>query len=493
MASGRRMPPYRRLLRDNIYMNGKHIPIDSRRRIEDMAKKSGKKKDEKTVDEFIPIVDFGDEEDEIDFENALDVLDDDTDTTDPKHPDITSDDLDAYVHDGGIDCYEKTPIMDIPQAPTAGYIYPDDPDDTPIDWDGDGDIAEDFDAIVAPASPATVIPSEILLKDWDEVMPDEPSGDVDCDGIGDDDGDTVDGTGCSSPHGDVDREEMLKMLERMDGDLCYDELPDYAKPYDEMVDGVLQLRAETAEKMYDSCKAHRYLDDIDMRAFMSYGSTVPFMASKPVDDLCVKYGLGMHDAIDTSDSISGNCDGHAWKHGQARGLLWSETVPTIYKPDARKNRRENSDSAAVDELIADGFRKGAHLRKKFDIDGGAIRRCVADGEKWGFDTRQCWNLDSFIPTMLYPRFAWLRDNAHGYDASFPDENTYNKKVMNPIIDALELHLVFYTIGDGDAMIEAYRKKNGLSDTDAVLIEGRIMQRIRHGYYLIAKHLFGFWD
>ena len=65
--------------------------------------------------------------------------------------------------------------------------------------------------------------------------------------------------------------------------------------------------------------------------------------------------------------------------------------------------------------------------------------------------------------------------------------------MNPIIDALELHLIFYTIGYGDAMIEEYRKKNGLSETDAVLIEGRIMQRIRHGYYLISKHLFGFWD
>ena len=72
--------------------------------------------------------------------------------------------------------------------------------------------------------------------------------------------------------------------------------------------------------------------------------------------------------------------------------------------------------------------------------------------------RQCWNLDSFIPTLLYPRFVWLRDNAHGYDASFPDENAYNKGVMNPIIDALELHLVFYTIGYGDAMIEEYRKK-----------------------------------
>lgn len=455
-----------------------------------MTKKSGKKKDEKTVDEFIPIVDLGDEEDEIDFP---DTHDDDTEATDPKHPCITSDDLDAYVHDGGIDCFEKTPIMDVTKEPTAGYIYHDDSDDMPIDWDVDGDIVEDLDALVESASPTTVIPSEILLKDWDEVMPDEPSGDVDCDEIGDDDVDAADDTCGSGQHGDVDREEMLKMLERMDGDLCYDELPDYAKPYDEMVDGVLQLRAETAEKMYDSCKAHRYLDDIDMRAFMSYGSTVPFMASKPVDDLCVKYGLGMHDAIDPSDSISSNSDGYSWKRGQARGLLWSETVPTIRKSDARKNRRENSDSAAVDELIADGFRKGAHLRKKFDIDGGAIRRCVAEGEKWGFDTRQCWNLDSFIPTLLYPRFVWLRDNAHGYDASFPDENAYNKGVMNPIIDALELHLVFYTIGYGDTMIEEYRKKNGLSDTDAILIEGRIMQRIRHGYYLIAKHLFGFWD
>ena len=473
-----------------IYMDGKHIPIDSRRRLEDMAKKSGKKKDVQTVDEFIPIVDLGDEEDEIDFP---DTHDDDTEATDPKHPCITSDDLDAYVHDGGIDCFEKTPIMDVTKEPTAGYIYHDDSDDMPIDWDVNGDIVEDLDALVESASPTTVIPSEILRKDWDEVMPDEPSGDVDCDEIGDDDVDATDDTCGSGQHGDVDREEMLKMLERMDGDLCYDELPDYAKPYDEMVDGVLQLRAETAEKMYDSCKAHRYLDDIDMRAFMSYGSTVPFMASKPVDDLCVKYGLGMHDAIDLSDSISSNSDGYAWKRGQARGLLWSETVPTIRKSDARKNRRENSDSAAVDELIADGFRKGAHLRKKFDIDGGAIRRCVAEGEKWGFDTRQCWNLDSFIPTLLYPRFVWLRDNAHGYDASFPDENAYNKGVMNPIIDALELHLVFYTIGYGDTMIEEYRKKNGLSDTDAILIEGRIMQRIRHGYYLIAKHLFGFWD
>ena len=471
-------------------MDGKHIPIDSRRRLEDMAKKSGKKKDVQTVDEFIPIVDLGDEEDEIDFP---DTHDDDTEATDPKHPCITSDDLDAYVHDGGIDCFEKTPIMDVTKEPTAGYIYHDDSDDMPIDWDVNGDIVEDLDALVESASPTTVIPSEILRKDWDEVMPDEPSGDVDCDEIGDDDVDATDDTCGSGQHGDVDREEMLKMLERMDGDLCYDELPDYAKPYDEMVDGVLQLRAETAEKMYDSCKAHRYLDDIDMRAFMSYGSTVPFMASKPVDDLCVKYGLGMHDAIDLSDSISSNSDGYAWKRGQARGLLWSETVPTIRKSDARKNRRENSDSAAVDELIADGFRKGAHLRKKFDIDGGAIRRCVAEGEKWGFDTRQCWNLDSFIPTLLYPRFVWLRDNAHGYDASFPDENAYNKGVMNPIIDALELHLVFYTIGYGDTMIEEYRKKNGLSDTDAILIEGRIMQRIRHGYYLIAKHLFGFWD
>ena len=490
MASRRRTPPYRKQLHDNIYMDRKHIPIDSRRRLEDMAKKSGKKKDVQTVDEFIPIVDLGDEEDEIDFP---DTHDDDTEATDPKHPCITSDDLDAYVHDGGIDCFEKTPIMDVTKEPTAGYIYHDDSDDMPIDWDVDGDIVEDLDALVESASPTTVIPSEILLKDWDEVMPDEPSGDVDCDEIGDDDVDAADDTCGSGQHGDVDREEMLKMLERMDGDLCYDELPDYAKPYDEMVDGVLQLRAETAEKMYDSCKAHRYLDDIDMRAFMSYGSTVPFMASKPVDDLCVKYGLGMHDAIDPSDSISSNSDGYAWKRGQARGLLWSETVPTIRKSDARKNRRENSDSAAVDELIADGFRKGAHLRKKFDIDGGAIRRCVAEGEKWGFDTRQCWNLDSFIPTLLYPRFVWLRDNAHGYDASFPDENAYNKGVMNPIIDALELHLVFYTIGYGDAMIEEYRKKNGLSDTDAILIEGRIMQRIRHGYYLIAKHLFGFWD
>lgn len=463
-----------------------------------MAKKSGKKKDAKTVDEFIPIVDLGDEEDEI---NLADMLDDDIEATDeaadkaadPKHPCITSDDLDAYVHDGGIDCFEKTPIMDVTKEPTAGYIYHDDSDDMPIDWDVDGDIVEDLDALVESAAPATVIPSEILLKDWDEVMPDEPSGDVDCDEIGDDDVDAADDTCGSGQHGDVDREEMLKMLERMDGDLCYDELPDYAKPYDEMVDGVLQLRAETAEKMYDSCKAHRYLDDIDMRAFMSYGSTVPFMASKPVDDLCVKYGLGMHDAIDPSDSISDNSEGYAWKRGQARGLLWSETVPTIRKSDARKNRRENSDSDAVDELIADGFRKGSHLRKKFDIDGGAIRRYIAEGEKWGFDTRQCWNLDSFIPTLLYPRFVWLRDNAHGYDASFPDENAYNKNVMNPIIDALELHLVFYTIGYGDAMIEEYRKKNGLSDTDAILIEGRIMQRIRHGYYLIAKHLFGFWD
>lgn len=442
-----------------------------------MAKKSCKKKDEKTADEFIPIVDLGDEENEIDLAG---MLDDDTEETDeatdkaidPKHPGITSDDLDAYVHDGGIDCYEKTPIMDVPEAPTAGYIYHDDFDDMPIAWDCDGDDSDDFDAMV---------------------MTDEPSEDVDCDEIGDDDGDAVDGTGSSSKRSDGDREEMLKMLERMDGDLCYDELPDYAKPYDEMVDGVLQLRVETAEKMYDSCKANRYLDDIDMHAFLSYGSTVPFMASKPVDDLCVKYGLGMHDAIDPSDSISDNSDGYAWKRGHARGLLWSETVPTIRKSDARKNRRENSDSAAVDELIADGFRKGAHLRKKFDVDGGAIRRCVAEGEKWGFDTRQCWNLDSFIPTLLYPRFVWLRDNAHGYDASFPDENAYNKNVMNPIIDALELHLVFYTIGYGDAMIEEYRKKNNLSETDAVLIEGRIMQRIRHGYYLIAKHLFGFWD
>lgn len=481
-----------------IYIDGKHIPIDSRRQLEDMAKKSGKKKDTQTVDEFTPIVDLGDEEDEIDFASVLDDDTEETDeatdkATDPKHHGITSDDLDAYVHDGGIDCYEKTPIMDVPKAPTAGYIYHDDSDDMPIAWDDDDDVAEDFDAIAAPVSPATVTPSEMLLKDWDETVLDEPSEDVDCDEIDDDDGDAVDGTGSSSKRGDGDREEMLKMLERMDGDLCYDELPDYAKPYDEMVDGVLQLRAETAEKMYDSCKAHRYLDDIDMRAFMSYGSTVPFMASKPVDDLCVKYGLGMHDAIDPSDSISSNSDGYAWKRGHARGLLWSETVPTIRKSDARKNRRENSDSAAVDELIADGFRKGAHLRKKFDIDGGAIRRCVADGEKWGFDTRQCWNLDSFIPTLLYPRFVWLRDNAHGYDASFPDENVYNKDVMNPIIDALELHLIFYTIGYGDAMIEEYRKKNGLSETDAVLIEGRIMQRIRHGYYLIAKHLFGFWD
>lgn len=442
-----------------------------------MAKKSGKKKDVQTVDEFTPIVDLSDMDDEIDFAS---VLDDDTEAadeatdkaTDPKHPGITSDDLDAYVHDGGIDCYEKTPIMDVHKAPTAGYIYHDASDDIPIAWDCDGDDSDDFDAMV---------------------MTDEPSEDVDCDEIGDDDVNTADDTGSSSQHGDGDREEMLKMLERMDGDLCYDELPDYAKPYDEMVDGVLQLRVETAEKMYDSCKAHRYLDDIDMCAFLSYGSTVPFMASKPVDDLCVKYGLGMHDAIDPSDSISSNSDGYAWKRGQARGLLWSEIVPTIRKSDARKNRRENSDSAAVDELIADGFRKGTHLRKKFDIDGGAIRRCVADGEKWGFDTRQCWNLDSFIPTLLYPRFVWLRDNAHGYDASFPDENAYNKNVMNPIIDALELHLVFYTIGDSDAMIEEYRKKNGLSNTDAILIEGRIMQRIRHGYYLIAKHLFGFWD
>ena len=467
-------------------MDEKHITIDSRRRLENMAKKSGKKKDEKTVDGFIPIVDLGDKEDEIDFAA---VLDDDTEeadkvtdkATDPKHPCITSDDLDAYVHDGGIDCYEKTPIMDVPKAATAGYIYSDDSDDMPIDWDDDGDVADDFDAIAAPVSPTAVAPSEILLDNWEESILDEPSED------------TADGTGSSSKRGDGDRDEMLKMLERMDGDFCYDELPDYAKPYDEMVDGVLKLRAETAEKMYDSCKAHRYLDDIDMRAFMSYGSTVPFMASKPVDDLCVKYGLGMHDAIDPSDSISDNSEGYAWKRGQARGLLWSETVPTIRKSDARKNRRENSDSAAVDKLIADGFRKGTHLRKKFDIDGGAIRCYIAEGEKWGFDTRQCWNLDSFIPTLLYPRFVWLRDNAHGYDASFPDENAYNKNVMNPIIDALELHLVFYTIGYGDAMIEEYRKKNGLSETDAVLIEGRIMQRIRHGYYLIAKHLFGFWD
>ena len=215
-----------------------------------MAKKSGKKKDPQTVDEFTPIVDLGDEEDEIDFASVLDDDTEETDeatdkATDPKHHGITSDDLDAYVHDGGIDCYEKTPIMDVPKAPTAGYFYHDDSDDMPIAWDDDDDVAEDFDAIAAPVSPATVTPSEMLLKDWDETVLDEPSEDVDCDEIDDDDGDAVDGTGSSSKRGDGDREEMLKMLERMDGDLCYDELPDYAKPYDEMVDGVLQLRAET--------------------------------------------------------------------------------------------------------------------------------------------------------------------------------------------------------------------------------------------------------
>lgn len=227
-----------------------------------MAKKNGKKKDEKTIGDFTPIVDLSDMEDEI---GLADMLDDDTEATDeaadkasdPKHPGITSDDLDAYVHDGGIDCYEKTPIMDVHKAPTVGYIYPDVSDDIPIAWDCDGDAADDFDAISAPVSPSTVIPSEMLLKDWDETVLDEPSEDVDCDGTGDDDGDTVDGTGSSSRLGDGDRVEMLKMFKRMDGDLCYDELPDYAKPYDEMVDGVLQLRAETAEKMYDSCKADR--------------------------------------------------------------------------------------------------------------------------------------------------------------------------------------------------------------------------------------------
>lgn len=485
-----------------------------------MSKKSSKKDTKKntvsSIDEttMMPIVDLSDDDDINYFDDDTEVdiadsVDDDKQTVDMKHSDITSDDLDAYLSDGGIN---------------TSYVYGTSPsaiddtdnDDSDADFDTadgitgyiDSDINDDmldsaasiFDSLDDENS-SDVHTSDDDADDYDEIEMTPPFDVFESDDIDDSNSDSdnnddalhFDDDGIDRQHSftDNDRLIMHNIADRME-DITYDEVPDYAKVYDDMLNAALELRHETAENMYESGEAYRYANDIDMRAFMSYGSTVPFMSSKAVDDLCVKYGLGIHDAIDKKKSIS-SIDDYAWKRGQTRGLLLTELVPTIEKSEARKERKSNPNAADIDDAIAKKYSKGCHLRKSFAIDGGAIRRIVEDGEKWGFDTRQCWNLDAYIPVMLYPRFKWLQENAHGYDGRFNSENDYNEKVMNPIIDALELHLVFYSLADADDIIDAYCEKNHLPLLDHYLIEARAMQRIKHGYYLISKYLFGFWD
>lgn len=387
-------------------------------------------------------------------------------------PSVTSDDLDAYLSDGAIGTY-------------SGSNYASDGTANATNNDSD-DICPPYDFNLA-SSLLDDNDDSMTLDDIDDVMDKCDSDTSSNDNDANDNGSGIDRSNAMTDDDHRIMSEMLKIMDNID----YDEIPDGVRIYDDMLNGALQLRHETAESMYETGEAYRYADDIDMRAFMCYGATVPVMASEPIDKLCVKYGLGIHDSTNREHSIS---DGdYEWKKGQSRGLLHFETIPTTDKHSLRDNRRDNPDTAAIDELIAKGYSKGRHLKKSFVIDGEAIRQNAAEGEKWGFDTRQCWNLDTYIPTILYPRFMWLHENAHGFEAMFKTQEEYDEKVMLPILDALELHLVLYTIGDGEQIIDTYCEKNNLSMVDNCLINARAMQRIKHGYSIIANHLFGFWD
>lgn len=458
---------------------------------ESMSKKSNKKSTNSvsSIDELtMPIVDLSDDvdgnvpddidgngtfSDDDEVKGILDenfgdsAHDNDTDGT-VLHPDITSNDLDAYLSDGAISNSAEN---------RNGKLT----------WLNHGNDDTDDSHNCCGHEP---LHKDEILNMLDILANIDGTSTDDCEVTT---GDESTGNNDNRHRLMTDNERLLlhTTADEMEN-IEYDEIPANVKAYDDMLDAALQLRHETAEVMYDTGEAYRYADNIDMRAFMSYGSTVPFMMSEPVDKLCIKYGLGIHDATDYDRSIS-NSDDYAWKRNQARGLLWSEILPTGAKSELRKEHRANPNAAEIDEAIAERYMKGRHVKKSFAIDGGAIRRNVEDGEKWGFDTRQCWNLDSYIPAMLYPRFKWLQENAHGYDASFKSEEEYNEKVIAPIIDALELHLVLYTIGDGDNIIDAYCDKYDISILNRNLIELRAMQRIKHGYYLIAKYLFGFWD
>ena len=80
----------------------------------------------------------------------------------------------------------------------------------------------------------------------------------------------------------------------------------------------------------------------------------------------------------------------------------------------------------------------------------------------------------------------------GYEPTFKSMKQYKKKVIHPIIHALELHMILGGV-NGDTIIHDWAEETEHSMDYAIEVMKYVSAKIAFGYHLLAEYIFGLWD
>lgn len=224
---------------------------------------------------------------------------------------------------------------------------------------------------------------------------------------------------------------------------------------------------------------------------------VPLFMDKYIDELYRRYGIGTY-AYNN--------------HNKGKGkdaLQWFESYPAEYGPYLAKKfnkmteRERKRFRKARKRHDGDGKQPAANCGyRKPVIDWLRVHKLDKKRRKLSFDPRESWNLDHALALLLYPRFAYYRDNLIGYPSEFGDKGEYIRRVLDPIIGGLRDQIIWDAIEyDINELLP-----NGVicagsnnEDNDAnrngnyILLSKLIDERIARAYQLMGKHMREFWD
>lgn len=248
---------------------------------------------------------------------------------------------------------------------------------------------------------------------------------------------------------------------------------------------------DAAEKVYNKAikrAAKQYYPALDVNNCL-----IPTFMDKYIDELYRHYGIGTY-----SDN----------QYGLGKGrdaLQWFESYPAEYGPELRKKFNKMTDKErkqfekARKRHNGDGREPAANCGyRKPRIDWLRVHRLDKERRKLSFDPRECWNFDYALGLLLYPRFAYYRDNLTGYPAEFRDEEQYIRRVLTPIIDGLRDQIIwnatehdFYeSVSNDDNSTDGDASGDGVNDY--LLVAKFISERVARAYQLMGKHMGGFW-
>ena len=258
------------------------------------------------------------------------------------------------------------------------------------------------------------------------------------------------------------------------------------------------IEAEASTRLPNSIakKSRRKTKKRARTRFFSTARRRPLVCDKHIDALFRRYSIGWYDSNTEEDE---------------HRPLWFESFPDEYEPYYRKHLRKAGKKArklARNMAARYPDAKPGRNYRKATVDWLYASKLEKRGASLSFDPREIINLDCSVSVALYPMMAEFRECACGYGPEFETFEDYIETAVDPVIEAMELHL-FQSFGD--LKISEWCDRHWHDEIKPLNVEleggasnekqriryycaitARICDRIAEGYSVFAKYLQSYW-